>query len=244
MSASPDSLTAQLPASTRDLAATPEATLEPVVVEDFRPTLWESLRESWRSKHVLWALAMNSLMAFIIKYRLGPFWIVFSTLMGVFGWALIFGGKIAGSSAERDALLPLHDGGDDGLDAFPEHTDDHRARIPAHEVADPRSLLPADHRADRGLGAGAHAVRPAAGRLHDLRSSTTGSPRATSTPSSQPKYLVTVDRRALPLRRVRVGDQPLDCAADRTHARRPHGDPLRRRRSGSSSPPCSTRSTT
>jgi len=41
---------------------------------------------------------MNALMAFIIKYRLGPFWIIFSTLMGVFGWALI-GGKIAGFAA-------------------------------------------------------------------------------------------------------------------------------------------------
>lgn len=98
MSASPDSLTTSLSTPARDLTTTPETKLEPVVVEDYRPTLLESLRESWRSKHVLWALAMNALMAFIIKYRLGPFWIIFSTFMGVFGWALI-GGNIAGFKA-------------------------------------------------------------------------------------------------------------------------------------------------
>jgi lipopolysaccharide transport system permease protein len=98
VSATPDSLAGNVRALAREAAPTAETELEPVVVEDYHPSLWASIRESWHSRHVVWALAMNALMGFIVKYRLGPFWIIFSTLMGVVGWSLI-GGKVAGFSA-------------------------------------------------------------------------------------------------------------------------------------------------
>jgi ABC-type polysaccharide/polyol phosphate export permease len=93
MSATPNSLAAELHAPARDLAANPDA-LEPVELLDYRPTLWQSLKEAYRSKHLLWDISMAALLAYITKYRLGAFWIVFQTFMAVIGYSLIFGGGI------------------------------------------------------------------------------------------------------------------------------------------------------
>ena len=96
-SATPDRLAAELRTPSREAAATPEA-LEPVELVDYRPSLWQSLRESWHSRHLVWQVAVTALLAYFVKYRLGPFWIIFNTFMGVIGWSLI-GGKIAGFRA-------------------------------------------------------------------------------------------------------------------------------------------------
>jgi len=93
VSATPDSLAADLRAPALELSETPDA-LEPVELLDYRPSLWQSLREAWQSKHLLWDISMTALMAYISKYRLGAFWIVFQTFMGVVGYTLIFGGGI------------------------------------------------------------------------------------------------------------------------------------------------------
>ena len=71
--------------------------LEPVEIVDYHPSLWQTLKESFRSRHLIWDVAMSALNAYFIKYRLGPTWIVFNTFMGVIGWSLI-GGKVATST--------------------------------------------------------------------------------------------------------------------------------------------------
>jgi ABC-type polysaccharide/polyol phosphate export permease len=43
---------------------------------------------------LIWDVAMSALLAYFIKYRIGPTWIIFGTFMGVIGWSLI-GGKVA-----------------------------------------------------------------------------------------------------------------------------------------------------
>jgi ABC-type polysaccharide/polyol phosphate export permease len=97
-SATPDSFATTLGATTRDLPATAVA-VEPVEFVDYRPSVWASLKEAYRSKHLLWDISMSALLAYITKYRLGAFWIVFQTFMQVIGYALIFGGGIFGLKA-------------------------------------------------------------------------------------------------------------------------------------------------
>jgi lipopolysaccharide transport system permease protein len=97
-SATPDSLSGELRALPREAPATEDSRQAPVELVDHHPSLWESIRESWRSRHLLWDISITALMAYIVKYRLGPFWIVFATFMGVIGWTLI-GGHVANFSA-------------------------------------------------------------------------------------------------------------------------------------------------
>ena len=97
-STTPDSLSGELRALPREAPATAESRPAPVELVDHHPSLWESIRESWRSRHLLWDISITALMAYIVKYRLGPFWIVFATFMGVIGWTLI-GGHVANFSA-------------------------------------------------------------------------------------------------------------------------------------------------
>lgn len=92
-SATPDSLATELRTPPRGIAPTADA-LEPVEVVDARPTLWQTLRESWRSRHLIWDVGATALLAYFVKYRLGPTWIVFNTFMGVIGWSLIGGGVL------------------------------------------------------------------------------------------------------------------------------------------------------
>jgi lipopolysaccharide transport system permease protein len=96
-SATPDSLAAELRAPPREVAETPR-TSERAEVVDHEPTLWQTLKEAWHSRHLVWAVAMSALLAYFIKYRLGPTWIILNTFMGVIGWSLI-GGKVAGFQA-------------------------------------------------------------------------------------------------------------------------------------------------
>ncbi len=97
-SATPDSFATNLGAPARDLNPTPTP-LEPVEFVEYRPSIWESLGEAYRSKHLLWDISMSALLAYITKYRLGAFWIVFQTFMQVIGYTLIFGGGIFGLKA-------------------------------------------------------------------------------------------------------------------------------------------------
>jgi homopolymeric O-antigen transport system permease protein len=98
-STTPDSLAAELRTPSRDVSATTGvAPTEPVEVVDHYPSIWQTLGESWRSRHLVWHVALTALLAYFIKYRLGPTWIVLNTFMGVIGWSLI-GGKVAGFAA-------------------------------------------------------------------------------------------------------------------------------------------------
>jgi homopolymeric O-antigen transport system permease protein len=95
-SATPDSLPSEFHTPAREASAKTE--LEPVEIVDHHPSLWQTLKESWRSRHLIWHVGLTALAAYFVKYRLGPTWILFGTFMGVVGWSLI-GGKVAGFHA-------------------------------------------------------------------------------------------------------------------------------------------------
>jgi lipopolysaccharide transport system permease protein len=92
-SATPDSLAAELRTPPRAVTVTADA-LGPVEVIDDRPSLWQTLKEAWHSRHLVWDVAVTAVLSYCVNYRLGPTWIVFNTFMGVIGWTLI-GGKVA-----------------------------------------------------------------------------------------------------------------------------------------------------
>jgi homopolymeric O-antigen transport system permease protein len=97
MTTSSDSLTAEFRLPARELEAEPTADSHAeaeVEIVDYRPTLIESLREAWRARRIFWALSSTALMAYILKYRLGPTWILLSVFMPVIGYSLIFGGGV------------------------------------------------------------------------------------------------------------------------------------------------------
>jgi ABC-type polysaccharide/polyol phosphate export permease len=89
-----DSLTSEhaLPYGEADALA-PSAQTD-VELVDHLPTLRETLREAWLSRHLIWDVAVTSLMAYFVKYRLGPTWLILQTFMGVIGYSLIFGGGV------------------------------------------------------------------------------------------------------------------------------------------------------
>jgi ABC-type polysaccharide/polyol phosphate export permease len=96
MTSSSDSLTAEFRTPIRDVEAEVEPTTDPNAVQivDYRPSLLESLRDSWHARRLLWAVSSTALMAYIMKYRLGPTWILLSVFMPVIGYSLIFGGAV------------------------------------------------------------------------------------------------------------------------------------------------------
>jgi homopolymeric O-antigen transport system permease protein len=94
MTTSSDSLTAEFLTPVREVEAEPATDPNAVEIVDYRPTLGESLREAWRARHLLWDLSSSALMAYVMKYRLGPTWILLSVFMPVIGYSLIFGGAV------------------------------------------------------------------------------------------------------------------------------------------------------
>jgi ABC-type polysaccharide/polyol phosphate export permease len=94
-SSSPDSLAAKLVALPREeeavLEQAPETRAE---VVDYTPSLAESLRDAWHSRHLIRVIASTALMAYIVKYRLGPTWLLLQTFMPIIGYSLIFGGGV------------------------------------------------------------------------------------------------------------------------------------------------------
>jgi lipopolysaccharide transport system permease protein len=81
------------------VAAPAPAGESPVVVVDERPTLPAALREAWESRRLLPMLASTALGRYARKYRLGATWLVFNTLLGIFGLSFIFGGGVFGVQA-------------------------------------------------------------------------------------------------------------------------------------------------
>jgi ABC-type polysaccharide/polyol phosphate export permease len=94
-SATPDSLAPDLVGDPREAEAVLEQPVAGgVEVVDHRPTLGESLRDAWHSRHLFRAIASTAVMAYIVKYRLGPTWILLQTFMPIIGYSLIFGGAV------------------------------------------------------------------------------------------------------------------------------------------------------
>jgi lipopolysaccharide transport system permease protein len=77
-----------------EAGAQPESTAPQVVIEDHWPSLFQSLRDAWRCRHLLWQIASAALLAVLMKLRLGPFWILFATFMSLIGYTIIFGGGV------------------------------------------------------------------------------------------------------------------------------------------------------
>ena len=65
-----------------------------VEIVEHRPSIFETLREAWRSRHLLWQVASTAFVAYFVRYRLGPTWLVLQTFMSVVGYTLIFGGGV------------------------------------------------------------------------------------------------------------------------------------------------------
>jgi homopolymeric O-antigen transport system permease protein len=61
-------------------------------VVDYHPSLRESLIEAWHCRYLFSVIFWTTLVAYLRKYRLGPFWLILQTFMAVGGAALIFGG--------------------------------------------------------------------------------------------------------------------------------------------------------
>ena len=93
-STTPETIAAELPGVSQEAEKPEVQAKKSVEILDYRPSLWASLVESWRSRRVLWQIAYAALLAYIVKYRLGPFWIIFQTFMGLVGYTLIFGGGV------------------------------------------------------------------------------------------------------------------------------------------------------
>jgi ABC-type polysaccharide/polyol phosphate export permease len=65
-----------------------------VTIDEYHPSVFESIGEAWRCRHLFWQISSAMLMAFFVKLRLGPFWLVFPTFMSIVGYSLIFGGGV------------------------------------------------------------------------------------------------------------------------------------------------------
>jgi ABC-type polysaccharide/polyol phosphate export permease len=76
--------------STETLERDPTA----VEVVDHRPSVLETVADAWRSRHLLWQIASTALMAYFVRYRLGPTWLILQTFMSLVGFTLIFGGGV------------------------------------------------------------------------------------------------------------------------------------------------------
>jgi lipopolysaccharide transport system permease protein len=92
VTSAPNSLASELRTPPREVSATGDAAVEPVELVNYQPSLWQTLVESWRSRRLVWDVAVTALLGYFVKYRLGPTWIIFGTFMGVIGWSLIGGG--------------------------------------------------------------------------------------------------------------------------------------------------------
>jgi lipopolysaccharide transport system permease protein len=92
VTSAPNSLATELRTPPREVSATGDAAVEPVELVNYHPSLWQTLGESWRSRRLVWDVAVTALLGYFVKYRLGPTWIIFGTFMGVIGWSLIGGG--------------------------------------------------------------------------------------------------------------------------------------------------------
>jgi lipopolysaccharide transport system permease protein len=76
-------------AEARDLA-----TADPVEIVDYHPSVFTSLLEMWRQRRLLLVLWWSMAIKTILKYRLGPTWLLLQTFMSIAGFSFIFGGGV------------------------------------------------------------------------------------------------------------------------------------------------------
>src|SRR5260221_2083817 len=65
-----------------------------VNIIDHWPSPFQAIREAWQYRRmaltVFWAVLLQSIM----RFRLGPFWMIMQTFMSLVGFSLIFGGGV------------------------------------------------------------------------------------------------------------------------------------------------------
>ncbi len=223
-STTPDSLASELRTPTREAAAATQ--LEPVEIVDYHPSLWQTLKESYRSRHLIWHVAVTALNAYFVKYRLGPTWIIVNTFMGVIGWSLI-GGKVANFHAPNGMPYWLYTMvGLMGWQLFQSTLvisarSFLRLRSLIKEVYFPLILVPIAGSSQAlvrfFLMFITYVIAVTYYWFHDgslLR-------------AARAEVPVLLGGGPTALRHARLGDQPLDGAADGAHARRPDADPVR-----------------
>jgi ABC-type polysaccharide/polyol phosphate export permease len=90
-----EGLTTEVTSPPSDLGEGEEGTAAPEVsIVEHQPRVFETLGEAWRCRHLFWQIASAMLLAYFVKLRLGPFWLVFSVFISIAGYSLIFGGGI------------------------------------------------------------------------------------------------------------------------------------------------------
>ena len=66
----------------------------PVEIIDYRPSLFETIREGWRCRRLFFVLSLGLIKQTVFRFKLGPFWLFLQTLMAVGGYSFIFGGGV------------------------------------------------------------------------------------------------------------------------------------------------------
>ena len=65
-----------------------------VNVVGYRPAPFEAIREAWRYRRIALTVFWAVLLQNILRFRLGPFWMIAQTFMSLIGFSLIFGGGV------------------------------------------------------------------------------------------------------------------------------------------------------
>jgi ABC-type polysaccharide/polyol phosphate export permease len=65
-----------------------------VNVVDYRPSPFQAIREAWRYRRIALTIFWAVLPQNIMRFRLGPFWLIVQTFMSLVGFSLIFGGGV------------------------------------------------------------------------------------------------------------------------------------------------------
>ena len=66
----------------------------PVEIVEHRPHPVQALREAWRYRRIARTIFWSVLIQNIVRFRLGPTWMILQTFMGLVGFSLIFGGGV------------------------------------------------------------------------------------------------------------------------------------------------------
>lgn len=65
-----------------------------VNIVDYRPSVFQAIREAWRYRRIALTVFWAVLLQNIMRLRLGPFWMIMQTFMSLVGFSLIFGGGV------------------------------------------------------------------------------------------------------------------------------------------------------
>jgi ABC-type polysaccharide/polyol phosphate export permease len=94
MASIPESVAAELIEPQLEATDLFDEAAEPVEIVDYRPGPFEAIREAWSYRRVAVTVFWAVLVRTIMRFRLGPTWLIVQTVMSLVGFSLIFGGGI------------------------------------------------------------------------------------------------------------------------------------------------------